>query len=109
MSHISPLRYVEKNLSCREISDSFTGHMWRNLKILHICHMCDSVHTINSLYCVQFIVFCRILRSFVAKSDCLAIHALLLQNLFCLDLLAFAWRRIESQIVAVDKNDKYLV
>ena len=31
--------YVEKNLSCVEISDFYAWQMWRNLKFLLICHV----------------------------------------------------------------------
>ena len=39
LSHISHLGYVEKNLSCGEISDFYTWQMWRHLKFNHICHV----------------------------------------------------------------------
>ena len=37
LSQISQMRYVEKNLSCGEISDLYAREMWRNLKFLHMC------------------------------------------------------------------------
>ena len=38
-----------------------------------------------------------------------AIYAVLAQNLFCRDLRAFVWRKIDSEIVLVEKKDKYEV
>ena len=36
LSQISQMRYVEKNLSCGEISDLYALEMWRNLKFLYM-------------------------------------------------------------------------
>ena len=36
-------------------------------------------------------------------------YAVLSQNLFCRDLRAFVWRKIEPKIVLVEKKDKYQV
>ena len=36
LSHISHMRYVEKNLSCEKISDLYAWQMWRNLKFVQI-------------------------------------------------------------------------
>ena len=38
-----------------------------------------------------------------------AIYAVLAQNLFCCDLRTFVWRKIYSEIVLVEKKDKYQV
>ena len=62
--------------------------MWRNFSTIYgvLSHL--------TLFCCKIIF--------------LAIYAVLLQNLFCRDLLAFAWRDIEPKIVPVEKkNDKY--
>ena len=68
--------------------------MWRNLNFLHIWHVCDveNVSTYVQLCC------------FVAKSVNFAIYTVLSQNLFCRDLRAFAWRKIDQKIVPVEKK-----
>ena len=38
-----------------------------------------------------------------------AIYAVVAQNLFCRDLRTFVWRKIYSEIVLVEKKDKYQV
>ena len=49
-------------------------------------------------------MFCRILYCFVAKSLFYAIYAVLSRNLFCRYLRALAWRKIEQQILPVEKK-----
>ena len=52
-----------------------------------------------------FMLFSHILCcSLGVKEFFLAIYAFLSQNLFCRDLRAFAWRKIEPKIVSVEKK-----
>ena len=77
-----------------KISDFYAWQMWRNLKFLHIWHVCD-VENVST--CVQFMLFCY-------KIGFVAIYALLSRNLFCRDLRTFVWRKIEPKIASVDKK-----
>ena len=54
---------------------------------------------LHNLWC--FVTFDSVL---LQNHFFLAIYAVLLQNLFCRDLLAFAWRDIEPKIVPVEKK-----
>ena len=62
----------------------------------------------KSKYCVQnkkhvkFLMFCRVLCCFVAKSLFYAIYAVLSRNLFCRYLRALAWRKIGPKILSVE-------
>ena len=89
--------------------------MWKNLKILHICHvrnvrflhMTDVEKSeigqgINNVYSLWSFV------AFYATSFCknhfFANYAVLSRNLFCRDLRVFVWRKIEPKIVYVEKK-----
>ena len=71
LSPRSPIYWWRKNRPCGEISDINTWQMRRNLKFLHMWinfttwQMWRNLK--SPLLCVQFMVFCCILRCFVAK------------------------------------------
>ena len=44
LSQISQIRYVEKNLSCGEISNLYAWQMWRNLTFLHLLSNLKNFH-----------------------------------------------------------------
>ena len=44
LSQISQMRYVEKNLSCGEISNLYAWQMWRNLTFLHLLSNLKNFH-----------------------------------------------------------------
>ena len=49
-------------------------------------------------------MFCCILCCFIAKFLFYTIYAVLSRNLFCRDLRALAWRKIEPKIFSVEKK-----
>ena len=51
---------------------------------------------------LQLMLFC-------CKISFVAIYAVLSRNLFCCDLRAFVWRKVEPKVVPVEKKDKYQV
>ena len=73
---------------------TYAWQMWRNLKFLHIWHVCD-VENVSTY--VQFMLFS-------CKIDFVTIYALLSENLFCRDLRTFVWRKIEPKIASVEKK-----
>ena len=100
LSHISHMRYVEKNLSCGEIPDFYAGKMWRDLKFLHMWR----IFKISSHY------QCREVSNFSTSDMCVmwrmdnlcccvvqlvyfAIYAVLSRNQFCRKLRIFVWRK----------------
>ena len=44
LSQISQIRYVEKNLSCGEISNLYASQMWRNMTFLHLLSNLKNFH-----------------------------------------------------------------
>ena len=44
LSQISQIRYVEKNLSCGEISNLYAWQMWKNLTFLHLLSNLKNFH-----------------------------------------------------------------
>ena len=104
MSQISQIRYVEKNLSCGEISNLYAWQMWRNLKFIHMwsnlkfLHMTDVEKSEVSphLACV----WC---------GECLYIYtcyAVLSKNWFCCDLRRFVAKSVLLRFThfCVEKN-----
>ena len=104
LSQISQMRYVEKNLSCREISVLYALEMWQNLKFLHMwsnlkfLHMTDVEKSEVSphLACV----WC---------GECLYIYtcyAVLSKNWFCCDLRRFVAKSVLLRFThfCVEKN-----
>ena len=118
LSQVSQVRYVEKNLSCGEISNLYAWQMWRNLKFLHMwsnlkfLHMTDVEKSEVSphLACV----WC---------GECLYIYtcyAVLSKNWFCCDLRRFVAKSVllrythfcvekNQRLRMWRKNDKYEV
>ena len=47
LSQLSQIRYVEKNLSCGEISNLYAWQMWRNLKFLHMWSNFKFLHIVE--------------------------------------------------------------
>ena len=87
----------EEKLSCGEISAFHVWQLWGNWKFLHIWR---NFRCKNKQY-VQFMGFYCNLCRFVAKS---VIHAVLSRNLFCHNLRAFMWRKIEPKSTFVQKK-----
>ena len=106
------LSVLEKKFLHVTDSPHFSLLMWRNLscgemfphdRFLHMrnekCQanlLCGGIspHDISLL---QIMLFC-------CKICFVAIYAVLLRNLFCCDLRAFVWRKVELKIVLVEKK-----
>ena len=85
MRNVKKIYHIEKVLHMTNVEQNVVcGEMWRN----HI-----SLSQVTFFCCIC----CTYLRCFVAKS-------VLSQNLFCRDLRAFVWRKIEPKIVLVEKK-----
>ena len=118
LSHgeISPREKCGENLSLGEISPhekfgdksvrwKISPHEKDGENLLRgelICHLLQN-YKINIRY-VQCLMLCCVLCYIVAKSLFYAIYAVLSRNLFCPDLRAFAWRKIGSKFLSVEKN-----
>ena len=74
--------------------------MWK--KILHIWNVNNICYV--EKFCAQHMVYSRILHWFVEKSVVFVIYAVFLQGRIWHDLRAFAWRKIEPNIVPVEKK-----
>ena len=75
---------VEQNVLC--------GEMWRNVS-------CGEMFPHDGLLHMNRLTF------FCCKICFVAIYAVLLQNLFCHNLCALVWRKVEPKIVSVGKNE----
>ena len=116
LSHISHIRYVEKNLSCGEISDLyareiwnfstcgvisnfFTWQMWRNLKFLHSWHVYDVE---NVFKCVHNMLFCW-------KMGFVVIYAVCREICFDAIYALLCGEKLNQRLGMWRKNDKYQV
>ena len=74
---------LEQNVLCRE--------MWRNLS-------CGEMFPLDRLLHMNKLTF------FCCKICFVAVYAVLSRNLFCRDLRAFVWRKVEPKIVLLEKK-----
>ena len=85
--------------TCGVISNFAIWKMWRNLKFLHIWHVCDVE---NASTCVKFMLFC-------CKIGFVAIYALLSQISFVAIYALLCGEKINNKLCVWRKNDRYQV
>ena len=97
MRNVKKIYHIEKALHMINLEQNvLCGEMWGNLS-------CGEVFPHDRLLHMNKLTF------FCCKICFVAIYAVLSRNLFCRDLRAFVWRKIEPKIVPVEKKDKYQV
>ena len=97
MRNVKKIYHIEKALHMINLEQNvLCGEMWRNLS-------CGEMFPHDRLLHMNKLTF------FSCKICFVTIYAVLSQNLFCRDLRAFVWRKVEPKIVLVEKKDKYQV
>ena len=125
LSQVSQVRYVEKKLSCGEISNLYAWQMWRNLKFLnmwsnfkflHIVEMWRNLTFLHMLSNFKFLHMTDVEKFEVSPhlacvwcGECLNIctrYAVLFKNWFCRDIRRFVAKSFLSRFThfCVEKN-----